>query len=291
MSWKASYLFAVLLVSPGLFAARAPDIPTGSKIFLENKGTSDESLMFTELFREKLSKDETSGSFIKPGFPVVERKEDATYTLRFIFLMRENQKSFGEGPQEHARVNVWLLDSASTVVWEHNYDCVRVFREPARECYQHISDDLKAAQVNAEGKRAGFLGWRQHGTSRLIEQDRAQVSRSLPQNHEPAPTSTAKLEPSMPQTGGQSTIGTSVDGNPTIRHDGVTLSRVVSGGPADQAGIRAGDVILAIDDHYLFTAQEMNEEIQRHKPGATISVRYRRYSTIYAATVVVGTAE
>ena len=34
------------------------------------------------------------------------------------------------------------------------------FAEPARECYQHVSDDLKAAQVNAEGKRAGWLGWR-----------------------------------------------------------------------------------------------------------------------------------
>src|ERR1700730_15482200 len=123
MSRKAAYLLTILLVSPALFAAKAPDIPTGSKIFLENKSSSDESQMFTELFREKLSKDETKGHYSKPGFPVVDKTEDATYTLRFIFLMRENQKSFGEGPQEHARVNVWLLDAAGTIVWEHNYDC------------------------------------------------------------------------------------------------------------------------------------------------------------------------
>ena len=74
--------------------------------------------------------------------------------------MRENEKSFMEKSQEHARVNVWLLDCKGVVIWEHNYDCVRVFREPARECYQHISDDLKAAQTNSQGKRAGMLGWK-----------------------------------------------------------------------------------------------------------------------------------
>ena len=62
--------------------------------------------------------------------------------------------------EEHARVNVWLLDSKNAILWEHKYDCVRVIRDPARGCYQHISDDLKAAQVNAEGKRAGMFGWR-----------------------------------------------------------------------------------------------------------------------------------
>jgi hypothetical protein len=139
---------------------KAQSIPAGSTIFLENRGTSDESQMFTELLREKLSKDESNRNYSKPGFPVVDKKEDAAYTLRFIFVLRENEKGFMENPQEHARVNVWLVNSTDAVVWEHNYDCVRIFREPARECYQHISDDLKAAQVNAQGKRAGLLGWK-----------------------------------------------------------------------------------------------------------------------------------
>jgi len=160
MTKKCLALLAPFLVCLA-FAAKVPaGIPTKSKMFLENRGTSDESQLFTQLLREKLSKDESGRNYEKPGFPIVDKKEDAAYTLRFIFVLRENQKSFMEGPQEHARVNVWLLDATGTVVWEHNYDCVRVFREPARECYQHISDDLKAAQVNAAGKRAGMLGWR-----------------------------------------------------------------------------------------------------------------------------------
>lgn len=58
------------------------------------------------------------------------------------------------------RNHLALPDHRGTRWWEHNYDCTRVFREPARGCCQHISDDLKAAQVNSEGKRAEFLGWK-----------------------------------------------------------------------------------------------------------------------------------
>src|ERR1022692_4444702 len=122
MSTTANYMIAVLLLGTVSFAEKVPDIPTGSIFFLENGGTSDESRMFTELFREKLSKNEMySGHYSKPGFPVVDKKEEAASTLRFIFVMRE--------AEEHARVNVWLLDSKGTLVWEHNYDCVRIFRE------------------------------------------------------------------------------------------------------------------------------------------------------------------
>ncbi|MGB8013503.1 MAG: PDZ domain-containing protein [Terriglobales bacterium] len=84
------------------------------------------------------------------------------------------------------------------------------------------------------------------------------------------------------------TIGASSDENPTIRHDGITISRVVAGGPADLAGMRAGDVVLAIDGHYLYTGQEMAEEVLRHKPGTKMAIRYRRYRTIYEASVVMG---
>ena len=48
-------------------------------------------------------------------FPVVDKKEDAAYVLRFLFVIRENQSNWGEGAQEHARVNVWLLDTSGSV--------------------------------------------------------------------------------------------------------------------------------------------------------------------------------
>ncbi len=89
----------------------------------------------------------------------------------------------------------------------------------------------------------------------------------------------------------QSSIGVFSDGNPDVRHDGVTLTALTAGGPADQAGIKAGDVILSINDHYLFTVTGLKEEISQLQPGTKITVRYRRYSTIYDASLVVGTVQ
>ena len=89
----------------------------------------------------------------------------------------------------------------------------------------------------------------------------------------------------------QASIGVFSNGNPNIRHDGVTLTSVTAGSPADQVGIRAGDVILAIDDHYVFTIRELNEEISHYQPGTKIEVRYRRYSIIYDTPVVLGRAQ
>jgi hypothetical protein len=86
-------------------------------------------------------------------------------------------------------------------------------------------------------------------------------------------------------------LGASFDGNPLIRHDGITLSHVVMGGPADQAGMMAGDVVLAIDGHYLYTGQEMNDEILRHKTGTKIAVRYRRHTMTNEASVVMGATQ
>jgi hypothetical protein len=50
-------------------------------------------------------------------------------------------------------------------------------------------------------------------------------------------------------------------------------------------------VILAIDDHYVFTIRELNEEISHYQPGTKIEVRYRRYSIIYDTPVVLGRAQ
>jgi PDZ domain len=79
----------------------------------------------------------------------------------------------------------------------------------------------------------------------------------------------------------EASIGASAQGNPTVRHDGVTLSEIESGGPCDQSGLQIGDVLLALDGHYFFTANEVAEEIDRHRPGEKIAIRFRRTAMIY----------
>jgi predicted metalloprotease with PDZ domain len=65
-----------------------------------------------------------------------------------------------------------------------------------------------------------------------------------------------------------------------VRHDGVELSDVVPGGPSDHAGLKPGDVILAIGDRFLFTVNELNDEIRHYKAGSSVAPRYKLYSTM-----------
>lgn len=148
--------------------------------------------------------------------------------------------------------------------------------------YGFLPPGVESASISASGKMYTFG---------VTAEGRAQPSRSVSESQQSVeePITTHRTPPA--QAVAQGTIGASSDDNPTIRHDGIALSLVVAGGPADQAGMRAGDVVLAIDDHYLYTGQEMNDEILRHKPGTRITVRYRRYRTISEASVVVGTAQ
>jgi hypothetical protein len=94
--------------------------------------------------------------------------------------------------------------------------------------------------------------------------------------------------PPAPEASGRATIGIFAEGNVNVRHDGVALTAVTPGGPADQVGIKAGDAMLAVNDHYIFTIAEMNEAISHLIPGTKIVVRYRRYSSILDVSVVVG---
>ena len=91
-----------------------------------------------------------------------------------------------------------------------------------------------------------------------------------------------------PPTYSNATIGIFCEGNSDVHHDGVAITALTPGGPADQVGIKPGDFIVAIDDHFIFTIRELKEEVGHHPPGTRVRVRYRRYSTISEATVVVG---
>jgi hypothetical protein len=83
-------------------------------------------------------------------------------------------------------------------------------------------------------------------------------------------------------------MGTSFSGNPNVRHDGVEISGVQPKSSASGIDLRAGDFILAIGDHYLFTIDEVRTELLRHEPGTRVKIRYRRYQLIYENDLVLG---
>jgi len=60
------------------------------------------------------------------------------------------------------------------------------------------------------------------------------------------------------------------------------------GGPADRAGLRAGDVIVAVDGNPVTTADELVVAIRKHVPGQQLTLTYVRDGEHHTAVVVLG---
>jgi len=56
--------------------------------------------------------------------------------------------------------------------------------------------------------------------------------------------------------------------------DGAVVARVIDGGPAAEAGISAGDTIIAVAGHSVSSASDLSTVMLQMKPGASVSVAY-----------------
>ena len=70
---------------------------------------------------------------------------------------------------------------------------------------------------------------------------------------------------------------------------GATVASVASGGPAADAGLRAGDVITKVGDTAVTGAEAMGVAVDAHAPGDEVRVTYRREGKTRTATVKLGT--
>jgi putative serine protease PepD len=78
-------------------------------------------------------------------------------------------------------------------------------------------------------------------------------------------------------------------GDPTS--DGVRLSEVDGGGPADDAGLRVDDVVTAVNDQPVSTAQELIVAVRTHRPGDRVRLTYERGGQQRTADVTLGSRE
>ncbi|HXC42171.1 MAG TPA: Do family serine endopeptidase [Candidatus Dormibacteraeota bacterium] len=68
---------------------------------------------------------------------------------------------------------------------------------------------------------------------------------------------------------------------------GVTVSSVVAGSPADQAGLKVGDTITTIDGHKVTKGAELVADIASRKPGAKVAVGFLRNGKQQDTTVTI----
>jgi putative serine protease PepD len=80
-------------------------------------------------------------------------------------------------------------------------------------------------------------------------------------------------------------LGASTDPAYNSPAGGVKLASVTAGGPAEQAGLRAGDVILRLEDDPLEDPEDLVALVRKYPPGAVVSVKYQRSGADQSASV------
>jgi putative serine protease PepD len=69
---------------------------------------------------------------------------------------------------------------------------------------------------------------------------------------------------------------------------GLYLSRVLPGGPAASAGLRAGDVITKLDDQPATDTNQLAAITLTKRPGDSVSITYERGGRSATTTVILG---
>jgi S1-C subfamily serine protease len=70
-------------------------------------------------------------------------------------------------------------------------------------------------------------------------------------------------------------LGVEIDGSPTAQGGpGATISAIVSGTPAEQVGLRPGDLITAIDNTTIGTSATLGQVLRAHHGGDTVSLTW-----------------
>ena len=69
---------------------------------------------------------------------------------------------------------------------------------------------------------------------------------------------------------------------------GIHLDEVVAQSPAARAGLRQGDIVIAVDQQTIKGAMEMRNTLQKLVPGSNVLVRYRRGNKEHTTNVQLG---
>lgn len=76
--------------------------------------------------------------------------------------------------------------------------------------------------------------------------------------------------------------------NSEITPGGLYINSIAAGGPAARAGLRRSDVITAIANQPVKSADQLQETSLTKPPGTSVAVEFRRGDQIHTADVVLG---
>jgi putative serine protease PepD len=69
---------------------------------------------------------------------------------------------------------------------------------------------------------------------------------------------------------------------------GASIGTVTAGSPADKAGLKAGDVITAVDGKAITSADELTAAVSAHQPNDKVTLTVDRNGTTKTITVTLG---
>jgi putative serine protease PepD len=80
-------------------------------------------------------------------------------------------------------------------------------------------------------------------------------------------------------------LGVQIDATATTAR----LAAIQPNTAAAKAGLKAGDVITAVDGHQVASGDDLSRIVDTYKPGDSVSVTYTRNGSSHTTTVTLGT--
>ncbi|MEU3415689.1 trypsin-like peptidase domain-containing protein [Streptomyces sp. NPDC006658] len=98
-------------------------------------------------------------------------------------------------------------------------------------------------------------------------------------------------KPVYAKIGASVSLEESSDGAKITEQGTSGAAAVESGGPADKAGLKPGDVITKLDDHVIDSGPTLIGEIWTHKPGDKVTITYKRGGREHTVDLTLGTRQ
>jgi putative serine protease PepD len=83
-------------------------------------------------------------------------------------------------------------------------------------------------------------------------------------------------------------LGVGVKSSPDVGQRGALIGRLTSGGAAEKAGLKTGDLVVKADDRIIDTSDALVADVRSHQPGEKVRLTYVRGGKTQTADVTLG---